>query len=636
MHRKQTYYTTFISLLLIFLTATSFGQEKKMRFKSVSKRKIELSQDVPTLLNKAELEQKENPTKALDLIEEALAISITENDHYNQAKCYKLIGEINEDISEWDLAILNYDLAKNLLSENFKTPNSIEEYAPIIKGLGRSHFELKQYQEALSYFTELLKLSSSNRNQIDACLLLSQTYYEIGDAVNAEDQALEAERLSGLAKNYEMSAIIAQKEVLNLNFTNGLGQQVDDSTTTFTWGATSDFDSLTIGYSSATSQNKVSNSAYFNTISKESQEKIVLSNILFDNNDYDEAFKELDKAEELVKEEGETEDRILVYKTQAELYDKVGDKDRALDAYQKLDSERVKSKKKFDVITSRNSTILKKQNSISSLSRDIALDQKDYELEYKDETIRFITMRNQRLVIYSLLVIVLLLLIGSFFIYKNARTSKVANQLLALKSLRSQMNPHFIFNSLNSVNHFISQNDERAANKFLSEFSKLMRLVLENSQEDFISLQTEKEIISLYLKLEHYRFRDKFEYELNIDENINLDTLEIPPMLLQPYIENAVWHGLRYKKEMGHLSVDLIDQDTFIQVLIKDNGIGRKKSLELKTEHQKEKKSIGLKNIDQRLNIINKVYKINCTVAITDIDEDGVTGTEIEIKLFKK
>jgi len=131
-------------------------------------------------------------------------------------------------------------------------------------------------------------------------------------------------------------------------------------------------------------------------------------------------------------------------------------------------------------------------------------------------------------------------MVTSYFIYKNAQASKRANQLLALKSLRSQMNPHFIFNALNSVNQFISQNDERAANKFLSEFSRLMRLVMENSQEDFISLQKEEEIISLYVKLEHYRFRDKFDFEITGLDKLEKETIEIPPMLIQPYIENAV------------------------------------------------------------------------------------------------
>ena len=159
-------------------------------------------------------------------------------------------------------------------------------------------------------------------------------------------------------------------------------------------------------------------------------------------------------------------------------------------------------------------------------------------------------------------------------IYRNAKKSKKISQLLAIKSLRSQMNPHFIFNALNSVNQFIAKNDERAANKFLAEFSKLMRLVLDSSQEDFIPLAQEKDMLSLYLKLEHLRFRDKFDYELHIDENLDLEVIEIPPMLLQPYIENAIWHGLRCKETEGMLYVDISEKDNNIWATISDNGIG--------------------------------------------------------------
>jgi len=130
--------------------------------------------------------------------------------------------------------------------------------------------------------------------------------------------------------------------------------------------------------------------------------------------------------------------------------------------------------------------------------------------------------------------------------------------------LRSQMNPHFIFNALNSVNSFISKNDERSANKYLSDFSKLMRMVMENSQQDFVSLNAEINILELYLGLEHFRFSEKFDFTFDVDSEIDKDAFEIPPMLIQPYIENAVWHGLRYKEQKGKLSIaiQLIENNT--------------------------------------------------------------------------
>ena len=207
--------------------------------------------------------------------------------------------------------------------------------------------------------------------------------------------------------------------------------------------------------------------------------------------------------------------------------------------------------------------------------------------------------------------------------------------MLALKSLRSQMNPHFIFNALNSVNHFISREDERTANKFLSEFSQLMRLVLENSQEDFIPLNKEQEILALYLKLEHYRFRDKFEYEIKIDEAISTETVEVPPMLIQPYIENAVWHGLRYKETKGTLLLHISSENGFLVVEITDDGIGRKKSAELKTDNQRKHNSTGLKNIQERLQIINKVYKTNYRVTIDDLANERGTRVRIYLPITK-
>jgi LytS/YehU family sensor histidine kinase len=185
------------------------------------------------------------------------------------------------------------------------------------------------------------------------------------------------------------------------------------------------------------------------------------------------------------------------------------------------------------------------------------------------------------------------------------------------------------------VNHFIAEQDERTANKFLSEFSQLMRLVLENSQEDFIPLFKEQEILALYLKLEHYRFRDKFDYRIDIDESINAEAIEVPPMLIQPYIENAVWHGLRYKEEKGMLILRFYQQDTTLMVEISDNGIGRKRSAALKTANQKKHNSTGLKNIQERLAIINKVYKADYRVTIEDLQPGPGTRVHIALPVYK-
>ncbi|WNH08969.1 sensor histidine kinase [Thalassobellus suaedae] len=219
---------------------------------------------------------------------------------------------------------------------------------------------------------------------------------------------------------------------------------------------------------------------------------------------------------------------------------------------------------------------------------------------------------------------------------KYIKQQRLANNLLALKSLRSQMNPHFIFNALNSVNSFIASNDERTANKYLTDFSLLMRAVLENSEEDFIPLEKEIELLQLYTKLEHFRFKDKFDYSIKVDEHININDFVIPPMLLQPYIENAVWHGLRYKKTKGFLEIRITQSNTDeIVITITDDGIGRQKSKALKTENQQKQNSKGMGNIKKRVAILNAMYKDKVDVFIDDYKNEEDSGTKVAVTLKK-
>ena len=276
------------------------------------------------------------------------------------------------------------------------------------------------------------------------------------------------------------------------------------------------------------------------------------------------------------------------------------------------------------------------QNRIASLEKDKELTQSKINLAYVDQKLSEESNEKQRILIYALCGGFLLMILVLYFMVRTNKQQKLANNLLALKSMRSQMNPHFIFNALNSVNSFIAVNDERNANRYLSEFSALMRAVLENSDEDFIPLIKEIELLELYVKLEHNRFKDKFDYQINIDKNIDLEQFSIPPMLLQPYIENAIWHGLRYRTTKGNLeiSINIKDNET-ISIVIMDDGIGRKKSQELKTKNQLKQKSKGMSTIKNRISILNDMYKERISVNIVDVDKNG-EGTKVELLLKKK
>jgi tetratricopeptide (TPR) repeat protein len=341
--------------------------------------------------------------------------------------------------------------------------------------------------------------------------------------------------------------------------------------------------------------------------------------------------------------EADEDDDLVVQKDAtrklSEVYKYKGDFSRALESYQDyvavVDSLYIRKEQEISRAARFNREIANTQNRISSLEQERELSQSKYSLAVTEQQLYEETSKRQKWIIYSLAFGILLMALTAFLYYRSNRQQKLANNLLALKSLRTQMNPHFIFNALNSVNNYIAKSDERSANRFLSEFSVLMRSVLENSEEDFIPLSKELELLELYVKLEHSRFLDKFDYEIEVDKKVDVEAFQIPPMLLQPYIENAIWHGLRYREDKGFLKI-LVQQHTndLLEIIIEDNGIGRRKSAELKTSNQKKQKSKGMGNIKKRIHILNDMYKNKVEVSITDLNEDQ-TGTRVSLKLKK-
>ncbi|WP_404986841.1 histidine kinase [Chryseobacterium sp. M5] len=251
------------------------------------------------------------------------------------------------------------------------------------------------------------------------------------------------------------------------------------------------------------------------------------------------------------------------------------------------------------------------------------------EKKLKDELIRKKNIFN-----YSLIGVLVLLTGLIIFIFRTLKKVQIKNKKIALQSLRREMNPHFIFNSLNSVNHFIATNNELEANQYLTKFSKLMRGVMENSSEDFIPFQQELDLLQNYLALEKTRFSDKFDYEIEVDESLNTQSLKVPGMLIQPFLENAVWHGLRYRTEKGFLSLKFEKNNDSLNIFIEDNGIGIEESKKQKTEHQKSRKGRGMKNTLERIALLNDLYKQNIECKITDKKEESGVFVEISFKLI--
>ncbi len=250
----------------------------------------------------------------------------------------------------------------------------------------------------------------------------------------------------------------------------------------------------------------------------------------------------------------------------------------------------------------------------------------------KDDLIKEKNMINYWL-IGSVVVLVAFLSIILYILKKL----KQKNKKIALQSLRREMNPHFIFNSLNSINQFIANNNELEANQYLAKFSTLMRNVMENSKEDFVLFQKEIKLLENYLELEKSRFPDKFDFKISIDDSLYADEqLYIPGMLIQPHLENAIWHGLRYMDEKGFLQLSFTKTLDNMEIIIEDNGIGIAGSRINKTSNQQQHKGRGISNTNERIKILNELYAhyISCIVEDKPAPDHGVK-VKITVPLIK-
>lgn len=224
-----------------------------------------------------------------------------------------------------------------------------------------------------------------------------------------------------------------------------------------------------------------------------------------------------------------------------------------------------------------------------------------------------------------------------YFLYRN-KLLRNEKKIITLEqdALRSQMNPHFIFNSLNSIKLYIIDNEKENAVYYLNKFSKLIRQILVATHEKEITLAEEIETMELYLNIENIRFNNEIETSITVDENLNVNTIKIPPLILQPFIENAIWHGLSLRKENKKLNITVKKfGNTHVDIVILDNGIGRKRSAEIKEKKRYKKSSIGIQLTKERLQNFCKDYKNNCSLGFVDLynADNEANGTKVILKI---
>ena len=603
-----------------------------------------------TLINLAKAESETDAQRAMKHVGEALELAYTESDATAEGYCASIIGSINYEAKRYNVAMEYYGKAVRLLEKQGEG-GSQWTYTSY-KYLARSYDALEDYDEALKHYHLFLALAEARGNELD----VTETQEAIGRVYFNQENYAEAEvwyqKAQGfyiangfnaplidvndalgdiqLAQNMDTAAenyyVQSQNLAEEIGDRGRAGKSISKLGDVYGNRKEPDrqieYEQQALTYNTEWGNEAAANTNYLN-----------IGKIYLENDNTTEAIPWLHNSINMSEELGLLETKEEALKILGDAYQKVGDFDKAQESYDQLavlrDSARKRELNENLVAAELTADLARSEERIALLEQQRI---QQVQLFEKETEAREANLQRQQIISYSLAGGLVVLSFSAFFVYRSSRQKRRANQLLALQSLRSQMNPHFIFNSLNSVNSFIARNDERSANKYLSEFSRLMRAVMENSKHDFVPLTSELDILRLYLGLEHVRFEDKFDYTFNVDANMDSDAIEIPPMLIQPYIENAIWHGLRYRPEKGALTVNFKTGKDHLLVIIEDNGIGREKSQEIKTKNQRSNQSTGMRNIRQRLEIINEIHgtKLNVNIADSKPGEEYV-GTRVEI-----
>jgi two-component system, LytTR family, sensor kinase len=351
-----------------------------------------------------------------------------------------------------------------------------------------------------------------------------------------------------------------------------------------------------------------------------------IGTIFRDMGDRESALKNYSKAINQANTASDWTNLTWIYKDLSDMYLKAKDTSRAYISF-------VKHKQFSDSLL------------INKSSQGLADARVRYEAETHLKEIQLLSLKlkNQRILSYGItgsLVLVLaivLLIFSRAKINASRRISDMNRKIseITQANLRQQMNPHFIFNTLNSIQYYMYQHDKLATNIYLTKFSSLMRKVLENSQHTSVALVEELDALNLYLELESLRFKDKFDYEIKVDEDIDTLLYKVPTMLIQPFVENSISHGLMPKEGKGSIKIDLQLGEEKIICTIEDNGIGREAAQEKKKLRTENHNSLGTQIVSSRLDLVSALYGTSLKTIYTDLkNEKGEpAGTRVELHI---
>ncbi len=533
-----------------------------------------------------------NPNEAFPNVEEAIAISEKTNWIKGEALAHRQKGNLHYVLGDNLNALDAYQKAL-VLSQ--KMSNKQLE-SSLLGNIGNIHADLKEYDKALANYRAYLSTAQSLNNRPDEIKALSNIAIVYNDTENFEEGVSYLEKALALAKLEENNLFIAA-------ITNNLA---------LAYKKLGQNKNALIRYQEAANLAQQIGNKYIEASALNSIGKI---NVLLKN--YDLAETNARKALALSKEIGAVEWESDSWEVLSQVYEHNGNMAEALDAYK-------------EHVQLRDSVLNEEKRS------ELTRKEMQFQME-RQQAVAQEEIKRQELVkngyLFGAILLALVSIIG-YFLYKRRRDAlekgRVAefNALVAeteLKALRSQMNPHFIFNSLNSISDFISKKDIQQADDYLVKFSKLTRSILENSEKKWITLEEDLELMKLYMQLEALRLENKLDYHISVDESIELDNTLVPPLIFQPFIENSIWHGIAPKQGSGQIDLLIKKDGNMLKYIVEDNGVGRLST----NTYVKKKGSFGMKIASNRIDIINHLKNTNGSINLLDKTE----GLRVEIRL---
>ncbi|MCB0461938.1 MAG: tetratricopeptide repeat protein [Flavobacteriaceae bacterium] len=592
-----------------------------------------------------------NDSLALKCFKKAMEISNKSNNPSGTAIAFYGMGWINSNRSNYEEAINAYQKAYNIFESLDKkekmagilnaigicqmnsnnNPKAIEsflralriyealnqansvQYATALSNIGIVYNRMEtKLQLALEYFNRSLKICRENNNKY-------QIAYVLGNMANTYDNLNQPEKAIELqSESYEINKEIGNKNGMANAHTNigiaYVGMKDYDKAIAYLSQSLAIYKELDIKYNLAITEYYLGESYFKTTTTKK---YIVL------------AEKHLNNA---VKTSIETKNLETVadsYSMLSELYAKKEDYKKAL--------------KTKELSTSLKDSLHSQdlKDKITRLEVEYEFDKEAAVLKAEHDSKQALAqaeIERQKLIKNGSIFGGSLLLASAIFgliVYKRKRDAvskkqeaefkeTVANT--ELKALRAQMNPHFIFNSLNSINDYITKNDAESASKYLIKFAKIMRQTLENSNKKEITLQDDLQLIEMYMQIEAIRLNHKFSYSIEVDKNIDVDNSLVPPLILQPFIENSIWHGISKKEGKGHITISIQKAKQMIVCNVEDDGVGLTNN-----KQDNNKISLGQSITKDRIEIINKIKNANGTVKVEN--KTNTNGVKVEVKL---